>query len=75
MQGGDALLPAGGLAVERCLKEDVSKRGQRAVCPLTNPWGLQSQLCDVRESSTPVPQRGPTVPHENASGGKGAWPP
>ncbi|AMV20000.1 hypothetical protein VT03_19030 [Planctomyces sp. SH-PL14] len=42
MQGGNALLPAGGLAVERCLKEFVSKRGQRAVCPLTNRRGLQS---------------------------------
>ncbi|AMV18490.1 hypothetical protein VT03_11405 [Planctomyces sp. SH-PL14] len=29
-------LPAGGLAVERCLKEGVSKRGQRAGCPLTS---------------------------------------
>jgi hypothetical protein len=25
------------LAVERCLKEPVSKRGHRAVCLLTNP--------------------------------------
>ncbi|AMV21002.1 hypothetical protein VT03_24075 [Planctomyces sp. SH-PL14] len=43
MQGGNALLPAGGLAVERCLKECVSKRGHRAGCPLTNPLGLQSE--------------------------------
>ncbi len=28
-----ALLPAGGLAVERCLKEQVSKLGHRVVCP------------------------------------------
>ena len=27
MQGGNAPLPAGGLAVEHCLKEGVSKRG------------------------------------------------
>ena len=37
MQGGNAPLPAGGLAVERCLKEHLSKRGQCAGCPLTNP--------------------------------------
>ena len=43
MQGGEALLPAGGLAVERCLMELVSKRGHRAVCPLTNPRGLRSE--------------------------------
>ena len=35
-----APLPAGGLAVERCLKERVSKREQRVVCPLTNPLEL-----------------------------------
>ncbi|AMV22101.1 hypothetical protein VT03_29630 [Planctomyces sp. SH-PL14] len=38
-----ALLPAGGLAVERCLKEMVSKRGQRAVCPHINPPGFRSE--------------------------------
>ena len=72
-------MPAGGLAVERCLKELVSKRGHSAVCPLTNPRELQSERCRLRESSTLVPQRGhplcATVPHRNASGGKGAWPP
>ncbi len=36
-------LPAGGLAVGRCLKECVSKRGQRAGCPLTNPRGFQGE--------------------------------
>jgi len=43
MQGGNALLPAGGLAIENCLKEDVSKRGRRAGCPITNPRGIQSE--------------------------------
>ena len=65
--------------LEMGLTESVSKRGQRAVCPLTNPRGLQSQRCIVRESSTLVPQSGrpllTTVPHGSASGGKGAWPP
>ncbi|AMV22736.1 hypothetical protein VT03_32880 [Planctomyces sp. SH-PL14] len=36
-------LPAGGLTVERCLKENVSKRGDRAGCSLTHPRGLQSK--------------------------------
>ncbi|AMV19941.1 hypothetical protein VT03_18735 [Planctomyces sp. SH-PL14] len=36
-------MPAGGLAVERCLKEIVSKRGHRTVCPLTNPQGFQGE--------------------------------
>jgi hypothetical protein len=36
-------LPAGGLAVGGCLKEDVSRRGRRAVCPLTNPREFQSE--------------------------------
>ncbi|AMV21281.1 hypothetical protein VT03_25490 [Planctomyces sp. SH-PL14] len=40
MQGGEASLPAGGLAVERRLKEIVSKRGQGAGCPRTNPRGF-----------------------------------
>ena len=75
MQGGHAPLPAGGLAVERCLKERVSKLGQRVVCPLTNPRGLQSEQCLSRESSPRVPQRGrplfTKVPHRSASGGKG----
>ncbi len=43
-----AHLPAGGLAVERCLKECVSKRGQRVVCPSPNPRGLRSQRCGWR---------------------------
>ena len=30
-------MPAGGLTVERCLKEIVSKRGQRVVCPPHQP--------------------------------------
>ena len=72
-------MPAGGLAVERYLKESVSKRGHRVVCPLTNPRGLQSERCRLRESSTPVPQKGrplcATVQREEASGGKGARPP
>jgi len=79
VQRGNAPLPAGGLAVERCLKERVSKRGHGVGCPLTNPRGLQSERCDVRESSTLVPQRGrpllTTVPHRSASGGKGVRPP
>ena len=36
-------MPAGGLAVERCLKAGVSKRGHRAGCPLTNPLWIQSE--------------------------------
>ena len=36
-------MPAGGLAVERCLKEIVFKRGHRVGCPLTNPLGFQSE--------------------------------
>ncbi|AMV22716.1 hypothetical protein VT03_32780 [Planctomyces sp. SH-PL14] len=44
VQRGNAPLPAGGPLVERYLKEGVSKRGRRVVCPLTNPPGLQSQL-------------------------------
>ena len=40
MQGGEASLHAGGLAVERRLKEIVSKRGQGAGCPRTNPRGF-----------------------------------
>ena len=43
MQGGNALLPAGGLAVVRHLKEIVSKRGQGAVCPHMNQRGFQSE--------------------------------
>jgi hypothetical protein len=68
-------LPAGGLAVERYLKEHVSKRGRPAGCPLTNPRGLQSRWCELRASSTLVPQSGcplrTTVPHGSVSGGKG----
>ena len=41
-------MPAGGLAVERCLKECVSKRGGRVVCPYTTPRGSQSQRCRGR---------------------------
>ena len=36
-------MPAGGLAVVGCLKEHVSKRGHRLVCPLTNPRGFQGE--------------------------------
>ncbi|AMV18721.1 hypothetical protein VT03_12560 [Planctomyces sp. SH-PL14] len=43
VQRGNAPLPAGGLAVERYLKEHVSKRGHGAVCPLTNPRGFQNE--------------------------------
>ncbi|AMV17797.1 hypothetical protein VT03_07885 [Planctomyces sp. SH-PL14] len=43
MQGGNALLPAGGLAVGNCLKESVSKREHRVVCPHINRRGLQSE--------------------------------
>jgi len=64
-------LPAGGLAVERCLKEHVSKRGHRAVCPLANPLGSEAS----EEFPTPFSQSGrpllTTVPHRSASGGKG----
>ena len=46
--------------------------------PLTNPRGLRSERCRLRESSTLVPQSGrplcPTVPHGSASGGKGSKP-
>ncbi|AMV19123.1 hypothetical protein VT03_14630 [Planctomyces sp. SH-PL14] len=78
VQGEEFPLPAGGLAVERYLKEPVSKRGRRAGCPLTNPRGLQSEWCGLVEPSTPVPQNGSplctTVPHKSASGGKGLPP-
>ncbi len=43
MQGGHTPCPPEGLTVERCLKEYVSERGQRAVCALTNPLGWQSE--------------------------------
>ncbi|AMV19457.1 hypothetical protein VT03_16305 [Planctomyces sp. SH-PL14] len=52
MQGGNALLPAGGLAVERFLKEVVSKRGRGAGCPLTNPRGFQSEGGFLNAGST-----------------------
>ncbi len=42
VQGAECPLPAGGLSPSRTVEECVSKRGQRAVCPLTNPPGLQS---------------------------------
>ncbi len=68
-------LPAGGLAVERCLKEGVSRCGQRAGCPLTNPRGLQKRAVSPQRSA---PQSGrpllTTVPHGSASGGKGLPP-
>ena len=38
-----ASLPAGGLAVERCQKESVSKRGHRCVCPPTNTLRFQGE--------------------------------
>ena len=47
--GKESPLHAGGLAVERRLKEVVSKRGRRAACPLTDPRGLKSECCDLRE--------------------------
>ncbi len=67
------------LAVERSLKEIVSKRGQCAgMPPQPNPREIASQRCGFRESSTPVPQSGrpscPTIPHGSASGGKGVPP-
>ncbi len=78
IQGGCVVflapLPAGGLAVENCLKEHLSKRGRRAACPLTNPRDCKAS----GESSTPVPQSGcplrTAVPHGSASGGKGGDP-
>ncbi len=46
--------------------------------PLTNPRGLQSERCDVEESSTLVPQRGrplcTTVPHRMPPAARGSGP-
>jgi hypothetical protein len=53
-------LPAGGLAVERCLKEIVSKRGQRAGCPLTNPRGFRGERRVLDAGTT---KRSPVVYH------------
>ncbi len=71
-QGGNALLPAGGLAVERC------SEGRRVQAADNVPYAPSPTRGDCRasgESSTPVPQRGhpscTTVPHGSASGGKG----
>ena len=51
-----ALCPPEAWPVKRYLKEHVSKRGHRVVFLLANPRGLQSERCDVRESSMLVPQ-------------------
>ena len=45
-------MPAGGLAVERCLKEIVSRRGRHTGCPLTNPRGLRSERGVLNAGST-----------------------
>ena len=61
-------MPAGGLAVERCLKEGVSRRGHRVGCPLTNPLHLQSKSCGVKESSRALRPNGPAVHPARATG-------
>ncbi len=67
-------------AVERCLKECVSKRGQRAVCPPSpNPRGLQSQLCALKgvlnaDSTKRTPGVFHGSPSKRLSGGKGLPP-
>ncbi|AMV19338.1 hypothetical protein VT03_15710 [Planctomyces sp. SH-PL14] len=63
MQGGHTPLPAGGLAVERCLEECVSKRGHRVGCPLTNPRGFQSE----RRVLNAVPTKGTSVVYHGSS--------
>ncbi|AMV17898.1 hypothetical protein VT03_08390 [Planctomyces sp. SH-PL14] len=52
VQGAECPLPAGGLAVERCLKERVSRRGHRAVCPSPKTRGLQSERGVLNAGST-----------------------
>ncbi len=47
-EGAAPLCPPEAVSSRHCLKEGVSKRGQRAVCPLTNPRGLQSERCGWR---------------------------
>ncbi len=73
-------LPAGGLAVENCLKEIVSKPRTTCRMPPHQPAGIAKQaLSDVRESSTLVPQRGhplcTTVPHRSGLRRQGGLPP
>ncbi len=57
-------LLAGGLAVGRCSKEHVSKRGQRAGCTLTNPRGLQCEREVLNAGST---KRTPIASHGSLS--------
>ncbi len=42
-RGQNALCPPEACLVERRLKERVSRRGHRVVCPHTNPQGLRSE--------------------------------
>ncbi|AMV19482.1 hypothetical protein VT03_16430 [Planctomyces sp. SH-PL14] len=76
MQGGNALLPAGGLAVERCLKEGVSKRGHRTGCPPHQPARIVKRaVSSQRRYHKGNARYVPRFRYESASGGKGAWPP
>ena len=68
-------MPAGGLAVERCLKEFVSKRGHRVGCPTHQPAGIPERAVSAQRRLHKGDVR--CVPQflmEEASGGKG-WPP
>ncbi len=58
---GNALLPAWRLAVGRCLKESVSKRGQRAGCPSPTRGESKASRYDVRESLNVGPTKGTSV--------------
>ncbi len=57
-------------------KEHVSSCGQRVVCPLTNPRGLQSRRCIVRSPHRRFLQSGhpllTTVPHGRPPAARGA---
>ena len=69
-------MPAGGLAVVRCLKEGVSERGPGAGCPLSKSARSAGRAGSFRRRLHKGGVR--CVPRflvEEASGGKGAWPP
>ncbi len=57
VQRGNALASPEVVSSETSGRSACPGRGYRVACPLTNPRGLQSERCRLRESSTLVPQR------------------
>ncbi len=71
-QGGEALMPAGGLAVERYLKEHVSKPRTTCRIPPHQPARIPRRAVSPQRRSHKDDIRCvPQFPIEEASGGKG----